>query len=383
VSLLLESTAGLSAEVQLGGPVEAWAKGKAWLVGHTVVAPSRATHGTLFHGHAGYTRYQVTSRVPVSIPATFSVVLGEGSEASAPVPYCAKSALPPDAALEWSSSSTSSCCLSMGMCVGAAARSEPLGRFENLTERAGSLPLAGVVGSSSAFLGGLVLSRLASRFTTVLGGIAPTWVSSARAGRAFEAAKALVVRIVDAARPAHADQLGALADLSVRALMDGAATDNTAIAQAVAAGASRVVAFQANVRGLHLLFQGAPLEALREELGASYDPVFAEQAEEVMERVRRFERLAVPEDNRILRGVTVGTLEVTTARCDPFGIEEGRRVQLHVLVVDSSLTLGHLRDFRDYAALLGQLVREFSADLAMPENSAAAGRLVELLLSDA
>mmetsp|Transcript_52400 Transcript_52400/g.164593 ORF Transcript_52400/g.164593 Transcript_52400/m.164593 type:complete len:184 (-) Transcript_52400:106-657(-) len=183
----------------------------------------------------------MTSRVPVFIPATFSVVLGEGFEASAPVPYCAKAALPPNAALAWSSSSKSSCWLSLGMCGGGAIRSEPLGRCENLTER----------------------------------------------------------------------------------------------------------------------------------------------ADEIRQRVKDFETLAVPEDSRILRGVKVGTLEVTTARCDPFGIEPGRRVQLHVLSVNSSVNVGVGQDFRDYAVLLGQLVREFSADLAMPENSAAASRLVEMLMGDA
>jgi len=363
---LLDSTAAISADTPLGAPVEDWANGKLWMLGHSLVTPSDGEQGSVYSGVKGSTFYSCDRTTPVYIPAKFSITLGAGTGAAAPVPYCAPSALAASTSLRWETPNTGFCFCSSNH----RAKSQPLGDFSNLTAAAGSLPLCQTVGCSSAFLGGFLLNDIVAKIKSALHGAFPLWASNASEGKAFEAAEKIVETIRNSGRPATLQQCDDLADLGVRALIDGAYTENTGIAHAVASGATDVTAFiSTELEQLFGMFQGSPTESQSQGVTFLSYSIFAEHHTEIRDRVTEFQSLVMPEGNRVLQGLVVGTLVVTTMQNDSFGITGGRQVTLRIISVSSSLSIGYAEDFREYGVFLGQLVREYSDALAMEQNS--------------
>mmetsp|Transcript_111422 Transcript_111422/g.347297 ORF Transcript_111422/g.347297 Transcript_111422/m.347297 type:complete len:323 (+) Transcript_111422:550-1518(+) len=313
---------------------------------------------------------------PVYVPAKFSIVLGQGAGAAAPFPYCPESALPESAAVQWETPNAAGCFVPF--CAGThSATSMPLGRFSNFSADPGSLPLAAAVGSSSSFLGGFLLSGLAVTIKSALGGVFPLWASSAPAGEAFATAQRLVNGIGSSGRPGSPQVCDELADQSVRALIDGGYTENTGIAHAVASGATDVTSFlSTEPEALFSLFQGGP----KSDIGGLtflYYPIFEERHEQIREEFAKFQQLAMPQGDGVLNGLAVGTLSVTTVQNESFGIAGGTRVTLRIVSVMSSLTIGFAQNFKDYGVLLGQLVRECSEAMAMPENDKVMEAMVD------
>lgn len=197
-------------------------------------------------------------------PAKFSIILGSGINASAPVPFCAAKQCD-QMILTYQSGS--------GNKVGA--QSLPLRDIPAYSLNAGSLPLSSVVGASSAAAGTLgqlqgthltnaVMESIRDTLTwtldelgvplnvtnfllqEVLSAAKSNWDLASTMlpdGAAFRGGELLRQDLAVQGGPASKTLLADIAQESLHALVDGGITDNTGIGHAVAAGATEVIFF--------------------------------------------------------------------------------------------------------------------------------------------
>merc|ERR1711934_639290 len=93
------------------------------------------------------------------------------------------------------------------------------------------------------------------------------------------------------------------------------------------------------------LFQGSPSkDDVALGIYELYFQIFQETAQQVQAQINNFETLDVG-TTKFLKSVKLGTLTVTTANNDAFGISAGRTITLHIVAVDSDLSIGGLNDF--------------------------------------
>ena len=91
-----------------------------------------------------------------------------------------------------------------------------------------------------------------------------------------------------------------------------------------------------------------------------------------------FQQLSIPSGTtKYLNSVRFGTLSATTANNAVFGITANRKITLHVVSVDSTLSIGGLQDFRDY----GTLVQEIVTTIAANKNTGSQ-QLLDFLLGN-
>lgn len=396
---LLRVTAGIEADRQLGSDVEAWAKGKVWILGSSLVLPTGqngAEKVTVFSSSAsnvaGYAAKVPSSgsQPPLFVPARSSVILGAGPTSDAPLSYVAETAVPPTTTLGFSGAvegdagffgSWCGCGGPVEVAVGGGGGGA-VDSFSNFEVGAGAFPLADVVGASSAFLGGLHLewpkkdSGLFAQISELLGADMSMWISTAAAdGQGFARAHALVDELFRTRRVTRA-QFDGLAAAGLLSVIDGCFTDCTGVAHAVAGGATEVIVL------LDHTSSGAPVSLLRLFGGGGSEEfrIFAEDAEEIRARCDSadcFRRLALPPGSQVLLGIATGSLAATTLACRSFGVAAGRPVALHVVSVTATLNLGELENFHDYGVLLQEIV----AALTSEQNEAVVlGELLPRLL---
>jgi len=314
--------------------------------------PGRFFEGKLF----GLSRasYWIASHaeLPVFAPAMFSIKLGAGTSSKAPVRYLAPFVAANMDHFEYKGTET---------IHKFSAESGKLGlKFaENVEEYAGKLPISRVVAASSAFMAdaatrGFLIERIVSWLSTDF----TPWISSASEGEAFNIAQELVDGL------AHRGGINQhstddLASQEVHGLVDAGFTDGTGISQALAAGASDVLAvlnsFDTNdAEYVQRLFPGGDQPIPQ---SASLFPVFASpSASEVREQFEQFHLLAIPVGAMFLRTIAVGTIPTQTLENPFFGIENNRSVMLNVVNIGSALTIGSLEDFNNYNRLAQEIV---------------------------
>ena len=372
VEVLLNSTAAVLPNATLGSPPSgAWALGKDWVSCHTAVTPNAVgrREARLFQGKLSYPQVSYTVRArnrsfPIYLPAAFSARLGSGPAGHAPHRYVAGSAVDGLEALAY-----------RGAVVPLidthhASTSAPGIGPSAYRESAGQLPISGVAAASSAFMGAAALMGYGvGELQALISGDVTPWIASAAGGgRAF----ALARKLVGDLRTTGVSDLtvGALASAGVHGVIDGGYTDNSGIANAVAAGAGTVTAVTNSnaTAALSYLFKDGPHGSEPYQDLASLFPVFASPTAAVAGAAfGQFARLKLPPGSRYLTEVAFGTLPVVTATNVAWGLTAGRRVTLHVISVSSSLSIGEFEAFTHYDAL----VQELALALVAGENAQA------------
>jgi len=361
VHTLMNSTAGIDDIVSLGSAVNAWAEGKVWLVDHTAVTPSGSKLGRFYQAPfgtplVGYKLRGLTLRPTVDFqPARFSIVLGAGTNSSAPLPYMSGSALPLRTRLVYEAQTT------VAATTGSmSASSGPLGGEDlahgNLERFAGALPVIGAVAASSAFIGsGLMLGPLVAQAESFISAQLTPWVSSAPGGRAFKEADELVGDLRGAGGVSQ-EAIERLASAVVRGVIDGGFCDGTGIAEAVAAGADEVVVLlNSNATNdptyVDILFEGGP-KPITPGKPAELFPIFeAPSSSAIRQAFEGFHRLRPSKSAKFLKVLAVGTIQATTAQNRFWGIDRGRKITLHIINIGSHLRIGLFEDFNNYNIL--------------------------------
>mmetsp|Transcript_129472 Transcript_129472/g.413894 ORF Transcript_129472/g.413894 Transcript_129472/m.413894 type:complete len:558 (+) Transcript_129472:42-1715(+) len=371
---LLETTAGIDMSYTLGHPVMDWAKHKTWLCCHTLVAPSSKQSLSRVHifDHlepeaSVKSTLEGDSGLGEFVPATYSIVLGSAS-ARAPVPYVAETAVPKSA--RWSYAGPQASCWASCCAAGYSAKSAEVGAFANLCEGAGSLPVVSCAAASSAAAGSWILSNeplLDSLLDDTIGSIA-VWQGTGVGHSAFQRPESQVMGL----KPSSVNQASVdeLAHAGLCAVIDGGNCDDTAIAYAIAAGFTEVVAYISNTNTdknftkLLELFAGPyTIDGMQHEGIAS--PIFQEQAEVVWSSgCAKFTQLEKASGARFLQAIVVGTLSAITAENKLWGIHEGVAVIVHVIAVTAAVAPGgeNVHDF-------DVLVQEVVDTLALNSNS--------------
>jgi len=368
---MLERASRVPDGATLGSKVQPWAQDKEWLACVSVPTPNyddrvltekfnsvwsyAPENDTGNEIHMGM-RSDSVDEWPFYLPAKFSASLG-GSGSSPPHPFCADGG-----------------CFGLRGVYGQGSfdrKRKVFGREDHReTQSIGAvaqsafdseLPLGSVAASSSAFAGAVTLTKkLASSLAKDCVDVS-TWVSNAPGGHSYGIAS----DVRGSAFATDGENFDDFADRSVLTVVDGAYTENTGVAWAVAAGASEVVAF-AGPDGLVELFAGGS-----EKFGvcpgcALYFQIFETSADDAAAQFEAFESLALPSDSfQFLTGIKLGTIRTKTLDNQWFGISSGSDVTLHVLDVESEkLRIGGsftFNSFDDYATLVGEIMITMTA----------------------
>jgi hypothetical protein len=363
VDKLLMSTANINQQLMMGEAVAEWAKSKTWLVDHTVVIPSHGKSGILYSDATGSSQLKYADdndTLTYFLPAKFSVTLGAGIDAAAPVEYLPTSSYIKQHKLKYTATSF------------YVSESDALGTdgaHGNLMKYAGKLPVARVTSASSAFLGGAaILGALVGDIEKLIGDADLTpWVSTAPNGDAFSVANTLIKqleyneshRLIGISNKA----VDAFAKAAVHGVIDGGYSDNTGIANAVAAGANEVVVFiNSNSTGATSLpdvmglFAGGACPMGCTFTPKALYPVFqSPTAAELKEQIKGFHNLDLA-GSKLLKFISVGTVTATTADNQYFGIQGSRPITVHIVNVGGALSIGYFENFANYATFTQEIV---------------------------
>lgn len=383
--VLLSSTAQIGPDVQLGSPVQEWAKDKTWLVVHSALFPTGTDKARLFQGdwtipQASYVALN-SSALPEVLPAKFSIRMGAGVDSSAPHEYVPATAVSGSVQLDFRSEV-------VPVLDSPHATSAPLDSRDfsggAMTDSAGKLPVVGVASASSAAAGiAPALGLLAGEGLALVDGDLTPWVSNALDGSSFAQGAKLVSKLktMNGVTGINHWSIKALADAQVHGLIDGGYTDDPGLAQAVAAGADEVLVLlnsNATNNPFHvaMMFKDGPAP---DDPGASKDlyPVFSSPVgSEVESRFTQFHRLALPSNN-FLKQLAVGSIQASTAQNAWFGIEAGRTVTINIINFCSSLGIGVGVDFTKYDKLIDEIMQ---ALLAEENDSFVASTVLPMVL---
>jgi len=353
----------------LASPVNAWAEGKTWFVGHTVLLPTMGTKARLYQGSIGLPQvgYDAKSSepIPLMVPAKFSLALRTGSNLSSPYPYISEKAVPSLQSFGYNGRVLP---IIDDHCAESGALGTDLTNGA-LTRNPGQLPIWGVVSASSAALGSAaVLGFDDAEAEALIHADVTPWVSAAADGAAFTSAQDLVHEL---SKPFGISQ-ASIEDLALHAVhgvIDGGFSDGTGIAHAVAAGSDEVLAIMNSnaTQGafyLELLCKDGPRPINAGE-PAELFPVFETSASTVQDAFEKFHRLLPPPEAKFLTSFAVGTVTMITAENKYFGITGRRSVDLHVVLMSSNLDIGFFENFDNYSVFLQEVVKTITAS----ENS--------------
>ena len=336
--------------------------------------------------------------LPLYTPAAYSVTLGAGLESDAPFRYVAPSAVAGLRGLDyvgvtvplldvhrssWEATTTSDVINSSSSGDGNSTTESSWGvggPFNN--RKAGMLPVSRVAAASSAFLGGAcVAGWVAAEATALVGLDLVPWASNAPGGRSFSAANALVAQL---RHDTGQQAIDALAAAAVHGVIDGAYTEGTGVATAVAAGATELVVLLNSIRNTSdagalsasflRLFRGGPPPPTQPEATNLTQVFEAPLAPAVLQRLQAFRRLSVPAGSLYLSEVALGSFWARTAANPHYGIPSrtcaaGRRVRVHVVSIGSSLNLGEFENLAHYDLLAQEIALAINA----PTNAALVG----------
>jgi hypothetical protein len=351
VRSLLETTADISLNLTLDSKeANSWAQGKAWLAGSSLPIPNSKWDPlwAFISRPSGRDRYAFVARsagVGVgafpAIPVKFSWRIGD-TAATSPFPFVSSSALPPETTLQWSAQKDGQGKWSV--------KTTPVGDFAAL--RSGALPVHAVAASSSAVMAGTTMGMLNTmvRSLNPVGFMRlPTYfaVNPGDDGDAYTVADRIFDTVLDA-DATNEDTLTSLGQAAVVPTYDGAYTENTGIGHAVAAGASSVTAFLNDPLPFFELFAEESIKTCpffghlkRACFGLFTFPdsvlpwhVFA--SDHAKGLVDGFDQLSVVH-TELVESLRVGQMQVLTRANEWFGIEEGRPVNLTLVLANITL----------------------------------------------
>jgi len=414
---LLERTASIDPQIPMGSSVQSWAIGKSYLVGVTVAVPggSKGVDRVVVFppgqedpaAQRTFATYQATRSsagaevLPTYVPAAFSVTFGAGEDSMAPFHYVAPCALPPETKLAYKGAGPKDglfgCCCQQQFKDTTAT----LGEVANFDNFAGSLPLGDVMACTSSFLGDIALlpgSGVEDPFQKVastLNGDLSSWAGSASHARGLSQAFSVVDDQIYRSKRVTQKSFDGLVSNAVLCTIDGGFTDETGIANAVAAGATELVVIQNMtedeepsrifelfgntdrshceckprfIAGRDAAMDSAGLPgSASEKSGVMKFPIFAESEEaarEQWESISASGSLSIPDgsDSQLI-GMVVGTMTATTANQKYFGISSNdTQIRMHIVLVNTKLNSGSIVDFHDYSTLAQEIVSTLQSD---------------------
>jgi len=340
-----------------------WAKGKTWLVAHTVVMPSQGKTGILYSDKDGSSQLKYVDtkdELTYMLPAKFSVKLGSGVDSTAPVEYLPTSSYIKEHKLKYTASSFYT--------TESDAMGED-GAHGNIMKYSGKLPVARVTSASSAFLGGAaVLGSLVGDIQAIIGDadMSPC-ISTATNCVALDVANTLIKQLeyneshrLFGIPNASVDEF---AKAAVHGVIDGGYSDNTGIANAVAAGADEVVVVvNSAATGLTSLpdvmglFAGGGCPMGCEFTPKALYPVFeSPTASELQTQINNFHNMDLA-NSKLLKFISVGTVTATTADNSYFGVSRSRQITIHIINVGGALSIGYFENFANYATFTQEIV---------------------------
>ena len=341
----LLSTQGILSSTKTSAKVGSWAQGKTWLVGTTVSGDATLWENT-FHN----LEYKSKDHQPPpanQYPSRFTVGLGVKAPSNIFCPAC------DDLTFEYDG--VGHCAFLGFKCQKQNGASSPLGTDMD----ANNLRLSHIVAASSAFLGGVAESpdlRSHQNLFSAPGGVFVPFASSG-ASDGFR-----ILSAIDKAGEVDAAAMIQASESQVKAVIDGAYTDNTGIANAVAAGHTDIVAW----------IQGTGMDT-----PSSLQDLFAgarSTVEQSMGIVQsRFQIFSFPTSSQFnidfanwdslhvqgtsqLEGIKYATVQATTAANRFFGIKDALKINLRIVYVGSKLNMGVGMKLEDYSTLVGEIV---------------------------
>lgn len=348
VATLLRKTGDVGSDVLLGSPLSSpLLRGKTWLVGHSVVIGAEKQKAQLSSKLIQTVKYSLERAtfeedLPVFLPAKYSVVLGGGEDSPAPVPYLGVDV---SRGLEYEGN------VFFGL-WGTHATSPPLGELSrSLSAHSSALPVVGVASASSAFAGGICLNPLLSTAAGVLDSEFTPFAALSGGSSAFQVGMSVTRDL--ASKGVSSSRVDAAARAGIVGLADGAYTDNSGVGSALAAGASEVVVVLNDLEALYSLFRNGLGTQRQVGVPRLHLPVFAETLAQPM--FKDLTEFHLPAD-KLLSKLSTFSIDATTDRAELFGIESGRAVQLHVVYVKTTLSIGGLDDYNSYTRLVQEIV---------------------------
>lgn len=396
VAELLSSTAGISKDLEAGATTALpWSSGKVWIVNHGMVTPTEGAvvnkPGVFWNGMP-IRAYFLAARTwpqnvfyflekdggekpPNMLPAAFSVTLGKGTSQSAPTPYAAVHSLP---RFHYESNKLTCTCLCIHNVNRTASSHCTACGFDSLTKDAGQLPVIDIVSASSSAVSftQMLPIELENVANIPLMQLMPV-VSEAPNGKAFEAGQDLVNEV--RRKGVNSKTVKELSDNLVRGLVDGGLIENSGVAGAVGRGANEVVAFMSNKDDLLQLFGGG--EKFHYDynftvFGDDLAPIFSSPQAEVVKKVYdgeelshdfKFQSLTVP-SSKHLKSLKVGSMDCITGDSKWFGVKAGRKVKLHVIVVETTIGIFFEDQYR-YNRFVQEIVDCLQANKAYVSTS--------------
>lgn len=363
-SVQLEAGASIGPDVLMGSDVVSWAKDKIWLCDHAVLLPTGDRFARLYQS-ANETddrsvSYVATSSSNVELvtPAQFSIKMGAGTDSSAPHLYIAETAIPESVSLEFTGVVSDT----------YKSESSPLDAFDfsdgALSTDVGRLPVADAASASSAALGiAPVLGVLVDEALALIGDadLTPWFTNSGESESLYQGS-----RLVGGFKEVGAinqTSIQELATLKLHGLIDGGYTDDTGLANVVAAGATEVLVLldsdsSVDSSSMEMLFQDGPAPTTP---GSTSSPAFQESASYVRDAFQGFHRLDV-NGTQFLTVVAVGTIVGTTTDNKQFGITAGTSVTIHVMQLCGDVTIGFFENVDNYNTYAQDIIQTLSSE---------------------
>jgi len=333
VQHLMQSGAGIDNREPMGTKkVNPWAKGKTSIMCSSAITPPGGNEMApmvpgpvpqkvvIYNSSKQVLTYLGKDSTGNAVqPVRFSVVLGGGVHQNSAMPFC-----------------SSSYCKTFQPSYNYSGDMVPNNNntiATNFAEafelQAGMIPISSASAASSAVAGytmiqtqGIVGNQNCLELAV--------WMTKKGKGQSFNYASSLRNRMF--ATRLTKRQVNEAADAGLMPLVDGALTDNSAVATSVAAGASEVLAFQNTdyvaeqtaentTLSVAPLFKGAPGTA-----GVIFEsPTYAE----FIHAFNNFPELAAPANATKLKRIKYGSVQCVTLQNDYFGIEANHSTPLH------------------------------------------------------
>mmetsp|Transcript_114229 Transcript_114229/g.369414 ORF Transcript_114229/g.369414 Transcript_114229/m.369414 type:complete len:630 (+) Transcript_114229:175-2064(+) len=368
VQKLLSRGGGIDAALPMGTKAaNKWAHGKLSIQSATAVGPAgydiysaedfqdNVTKVQLYSTSKASITYSAapsSTEVHAKIPVMFSIIIGAGESAKSPLPFC-------------SSTDCNGYTLKYEA-NGEAVVGAPTLTFKDIfgpafEESAGMVPISSAIAASSAFNG---WDGVTSAIGAEQGCISlAAWTTGAKDGKSFVEADSIRNHFFEES----VAQEGGIQSMALKAataglnpLIDGGYADVTGIANAVAAGASSVVAFISCYTGPDFstlaLFKGTLHPGSR---------IFNEPSvEEVAKQWDSFTAIPARAGSQFLQKIVYGTISAVTAANKHFGIEAGRSITLDLISIETAnITIGLVEEgysynsFYQYGDLVGEIVQ--------------------------
>jgi len=369
IETLFERGAGIPRDLGMGTPdANAWAKGKTNIAVTGVVTPPGHDpfgpgddwgFGNLSAQYVYKTaRSSITYAAEATekpqantLPASFSVVVGAGTDAEAPHKFCWS-----PACAEYLPQYKQN-----GRNLGGAMNFSSDVWGPAFDKYAGMVPVSSASAASSAFEAQLDSARQACVVLSV-------WTTNKEKGESFQEAQDLRAEMFGSLGAVSKPLASTVATGGLQPLIDGGFNDLFGIAHAVAFGATEVLAFM----DVDINF-GPSDSGLSELFRGTGDPtgriIFkSPTAADVSSMYAAFPRIYAKPGSKWLKSIAYGTITDCVTWANPlYGLEDGVNVKLNVLGIETAnITIGLIEENYTFNSLTnyGQLVGEIAQALA-------------------